>query len=339
MFLPQHRNQRTNVSINRMCEQKKLPSDRLDTAEIDSEEVKRAPTEDVSNWTLLGPDFVPTKMDVIVGTGRDPKNHEGNALFRELLKLYITRYSSVGSKLEKTLIISEIVASVRDRSPTHDGFVKKVQGQWYAVDDHQSREKVSQGLRNILHDQYRSSAKSKKRKRGQLCAEMQKNVDEMMKTKRSFLSQRMTELSSALVEKGKNASEEDVEDLFTQANIAILEGLKKSEKAEKVAITNVGHGPNVMGSQQQSPDSTAGHAFVANNQAPIPFAVNNNSNDNGDINQKIGVSTILHNAKIFDEIETKNGSFSLPNDFVWTGSNWKVDDDSEDDDVKNKASV
>jgi hypothetical protein len=214
----------------RMCEQKEPPRYRETQEAKDGSQQKTLLADEWTSWTPLPSDFTPSSMDVIVGTGREPRNHQGNALFKEMLKLYISRYSNVDRKLEKTLIISEIVAAVQEQSPTGSGFVKKVQGQWYAVDDHQSREKVSQGLRNILHDQYRSSARSKKRKRGLVCAEMQKSVDEMMDTKRSFLSQRMEKLSSELLKRGKDATEDDVEALFTQTNLAILEGLKKTEE-------------------------------------------------------------------------------------------------------------
>jgi hypothetical protein len=194
--------------------------------------------QETSGWTLLPSHFSPSNLDVIVGTGREPRNHIGNKQFRETLKLYIARYSNVDNKLEKTLIISEIVAAVQEESPTGTGFVKKVEGgEWYAVDDHSAREKVSQGLRNILHDQYRSSATSKKRKRGLVCAQMQNDVEHMMRAKRSFLSQHMERLSSELLKRGeKNASEQDVEALFTQTNAAILEGLKRTEE-RKINLT------------------------------------------------------------------------------------------------------
>jgi hypothetical protein len=192
--------------------------------------------QETTGWTSLPSYFSPSNLDVIVGTGREPRNHKGNAQLRETLLRYIARYSSADNKLEKTLIISEIVAAVQEESPTGTGFVKKVEGQWYAVDDVHAREKISQGLRNILHNQYRSSATNKKRKRGLICAQMQNDVEHMMRTKRSFLSNRMATLSMELSKRGKNASEHDVEALFTQTNAAILEGLKRTEET-KIILT------------------------------------------------------------------------------------------------------
>mmetsp|Transcript_3182 Transcript_3182/g.4597 ORF Transcript_3182/g.4597 Transcript_3182/m.4597 type:complete len:104 (+) Transcript_3182:57-368(+) len=96
-----------------------------------------------TGWKALPSYFSPSNLDVIVGTGREPRNHEGNSQLRETLMRFIKRYSNADNKLEKTLIISEIVAAVQEESPTSTGFVKKVEGQWYAVDDLHAREKVS----------------------------------------------------------------------------------------------------------------------------------------------------------------------------------------------------
>jgi hypothetical protein len=205
-----------------------------------SNQTKRASYHDtstneknMSDMALVLPsDYIPSSLDVIVGTGREPKNHQGNINFRETLKGYIGRYSNSQFKLDKTLIISEIVQAVRETSPTKTGFVKKVNSRWQAVGDHLSREKVSQGLRNILSDQYRSSSKAKKRHRGQLCAEIDKNIDTMMQTKQSFLSTRMSKLSVEMKRKGDSVSDDEVFKMFTQANIDILEGLKKENILE-----------------------------------------------------------------------------------------------------------
>jgi hypothetical protein len=183
-------------------------------------------------WTPLPSHYTPTNLDVIIGPGREPRIHKGNVRLRETMSNnYIHRYSSVDNKFEKSLIISEIVATIREDSPTRSGFVKKVDGQWYAVDDFAARETVSQGLRNLLHNQYRSSAAAKKRKRGLVCAQIQDDVEQMMQAKCSFLSQQIKMLSSELSKYGRNASEQDLEALFTKTNVAILESFKHNNKA------------------------------------------------------------------------------------------------------------
>jgi hypothetical protein len=181
------------------------------------------------NMTPLSYCFSPSSSDVIVGTGREAKLHTGNDTFLELLKHdYLEKYSSAKCKLEKTMIISEIVNAVRERSPTQTGFVKRNQDGWYQVEDHLAREKVSQSLRNLLHNQYRSSVKSKKQRRCIMRQEIDNSVDVMLNTSQSFLSRRISELSLEMDKRGgAKAPADEVLRLFSQANVDILEGLKK----------------------------------------------------------------------------------------------------------------
>jgi hypothetical protein len=80
----------------------------------------------------------------------------------------LEEYSSTVTKLEKSLILCDIVAQVRANSP-HGGFVKKDgnDGRWYEVGDFLAREKTSQAFRDALHDQYKSSNTAKKIRRQQ----------------------------------------------------------------------------------------------------------------------------------------------------------------------------
>jgi hypothetical protein len=58
----------------------------------------------------------------------------------------------------KTAIVSEIIEVIRQA----DGnFCKFTKGKWFEVADHHAREKVSSLMRDLLHTQYRSSAKAK----------------------------------------------------------------------------------------------------------------------------------------------------------------------------------
>jgi hypothetical protein len=54
----------------------------------------------------------------------------------------------------------------------------------------------------------------------------------MMQTKQSFLSTRMSKLSVEMKRKGDSVSDDEVFKMFTQANIDILEGLKKENILE-----------------------------------------------------------------------------------------------------------
>ena len=116
--------------------------------------------------TVLAEDFVPGENDVICGRGRRCYNHVGNERFRKFVESYLERYSNAGTKLEKSYILSEIVTHIRKLSP-NGGFVKKDPdtGRWSEVGDFLAREKTSQAFRDALHEKYKSSNISKKKRR------------------------------------------------------------------------------------------------------------------------------------------------------------------------------
>jgi len=93
--------------------------------------------------TALPRDFTPGPMDVICARGKQAYNHSGNRRFRISIEMKLEQYKQATSKLEKSLIVSAIVDSVRDASPG-GGFVKEEGGRWYEAGDHIAREKVGQ---------------------------------------------------------------------------------------------------------------------------------------------------------------------------------------------------
>jgi hypothetical protein len=114
----------------------------------------------------LPEDFAPTIDTVICGRGRRCFNHCGNDRFRATVAGYLAQYSKADSKLEKSYILSDIVAKVRASRP-NGGFVKKCPEtkRWYEVGDFLAREKTSQAFRDALSDQYKSSNSAKKKRR------------------------------------------------------------------------------------------------------------------------------------------------------------------------------
>ena len=103
--------------------------------------VRSIPTFD--QVTPLAEGFQPGPMDVICARGKRAFNHSGNRRFRALITERLESYSKAGSKLEKSVIVSEIVDSVREASPD-GGFVKEERGHWFEVGDHNAREKIGQ---------------------------------------------------------------------------------------------------------------------------------------------------------------------------------------------------
>jgi hypothetical protein len=116
-------------------------------------------------------DFQLSDFSVICGRGGDSFNHIGNRRFRILASMFIERYSRANSKTAKTVIVSEIIEVIHQA----DGnFCKFTKGEWVEVTDHHAREKVSALLRDLLHTQYRSSAKAKIARRKTVKTEIRK---------------------------------------------------------------------------------------------------------------------------------------------------------------------
>jgi hypothetical protein len=118
-----------------------------------------------SNMTPLADDFEPGIEDVICGRGKKCYTHIGNERFRERVLTFLDEYSLAKSKLDKSGVLSKVVDEVRQFSP-RGGFVKQdTNGKWHEVGDFLAREKTSQAFRDALHDRYKSSNLSKKKRR------------------------------------------------------------------------------------------------------------------------------------------------------------------------------
>jgi hypothetical protein len=103
-------------------------------------------------------EFEPSEYSIVCGRGRDSFNHVGNRRFRLLASMFIEKYSRANNKAAKSAIVSEIIEVIRKAGGI---FCTHKRGAWFEVGDHQAREKVSCLLRDLLHTQYRSSAKVK----------------------------------------------------------------------------------------------------------------------------------------------------------------------------------
>lgn len=118
-----------------------------------------------SNMTPLAEDFEPGIEDVICGRGKKCYTHIGNERFRDRVFTFLDEYSLAKSKLDKSGVLSKVVDEVRHFSP-RGGFVKQdAHGRWHEVGDFLAREKTSQAFRDALHDRYKSSNLSKKKRR------------------------------------------------------------------------------------------------------------------------------------------------------------------------------
>jgi hypothetical protein len=111
---------------------------------------------------ILFPNFVPSKYTVICGRGKARSNYSGNVHLKLLVNNYLKPYSEAKSKIDKSTIVSAIIATVRHACYPVAAFVKHEQdGAWWEVDDAFAREKIGCLFRDRLHTQYRSSTKAK----------------------------------------------------------------------------------------------------------------------------------------------------------------------------------
>lgn len=115
-----------------------------------------------SEMRPLAINFQPGPKDVICRRGKTAYNH--NKHFRVLIEKHLQKYSNASSKLEKSLVVSDVVDTIREGSPM-GGFVRCLDGVWYEVGDSIAREKCGGSFRDMLHTQYKSSTKAKKRRR------------------------------------------------------------------------------------------------------------------------------------------------------------------------------
>lgn len=185
--------------------------------------------------------YTPGNFDVICGKGKGCFNHEGNKHFRQIVATHLASYSEANTKLAKSAIVSSIIAIVRDLSPG-GGFIKRdaERGSWHEVGDHLAREKVGQTIRDALHHQYRSSTKSKKKRR----QVEQAKAHACMET----ISNRNAEISSKIDDLNTKAtltnSDRQLAEMFTKANIEILRELNKLEEqrasGDRTELHNIG---------------------------------------------------------------------------------------------------
>ena len=173
----------------------------------------------------LPADFSPSPKDVVCARGKSYWEHPGNKMYRALIAGATERYSATSNKLEKTLIVSEIVNAVHQQKGM---FVKKEKkgGPWVEVDEVFAREKIGQSLRDGLHDKYRSATKAKKQRKEKLNERFNGDIDRVIHGNES-VSRRIEELTQEVRKNGALASDYTIVTLFSRANSDILETIKK----------------------------------------------------------------------------------------------------------------
>jgi len=116
----------------------------------------------VSSSSPEPPKFTPGPFDVICARGKQAHNHDGNKYFRGIVSDAIEEYSKVESKLQRSMIVTDIVTAIRERG---NGFLRMddTTGEWIECSDVLCREKVGQYIRLSLGRRYKSKSRSIKK--------------------------------------------------------------------------------------------------------------------------------------------------------------------------------
>lgn len=109
--------------------------------------------------TPLPEDFVPGDHDVVINKGKRFFHHKGNAWLRDIASCMIDKYAAASSKLEKSLIISDVVDHVR----INGNFVKRGPGAegWVHAEELLCREKTSAVFRDSLQFTKKSGSRTR----------------------------------------------------------------------------------------------------------------------------------------------------------------------------------
>ena len=178
--------------------------------------------------------FIPGPSNVICGRGKKTNSHSGNQFYQNLIRNTIPQYCQAISKHEKTMLVSDILMTIKTNGPD-SGFIKKKQTDdgcccYYHVSDQFAREKIGQNLRDYLSNKYRSSTKAKRKRRVAGSTKRIDTVDDIVQSNQ-FVNKRMKRLTTTIVERNGTESIPDfyINQLFIQTNREILEAFKNNE--------------------------------------------------------------------------------------------------------------
>ena len=111
--------------------------------------------------TMLPEEFRPTHYSVQCGRGKLCRTSIGNRRLQIIGSMFLQKYSAARNKYEKSIIVSDIISTVKAATNDHGAFIRFHNGRWWEVEELVARERVGSILRDSLHAKYRSSTQSK----------------------------------------------------------------------------------------------------------------------------------------------------------------------------------
>ena len=110
----------------------------------------------------LDQSYQPGTHDVVCGRGKGSYNRPGNKRFRSLVATYIPQYKRARSKIDKSMVLNDIIDKVRSFTNPDSGsaaqFVKYTKSSgWVLIGDEHAREKVGHAIREAIAAKENSS--------------------------------------------------------------------------------------------------------------------------------------------------------------------------------------
>lgn len=180
--------------------------------------------------TKLEAGYILGAYDVICGRGNQCRDHHGNIFFRKVIEKNLANYLRAKTKSDKSNVVSQIVDAVRQEG---GAFVRIEESneRWCLVSERALREKVGQSLRDVLHTQYRSSNKAKKRRKKVENAQQHEDVTSLLGP------------NSVIAKLGDQIKDETPDfqayHMFVTANVRLLQDLKTRMAQSSHAGTHV----------------------------------------------------------------------------------------------------
>lgn len=120
---------------------------------------------DTKRMVPLDQSYQPGAYDVVCGRGKGSYNRPGNKRFRSLVATYIPKYLKARSKMDKSMVLNDIIDKVRSFNNPDTGspaqFVKYTKSSgWVLIGDEHAREKVGHAIREAIAAQESSSSTS-----------------------------------------------------------------------------------------------------------------------------------------------------------------------------------
>ena len=247
--------QLSNAAVVEALSSLKVPRyRRLGSTADEEQEYERKTSKRKNGMSFpMGGIAVPGKYDVLCARGKEAYNHPGNVHFRTVVEQHRERYSTIESKWQRTMLVSDIIKYIESRG---NGFIKKdkTTGQWVKAGTLIAREKTGQLFRNTLSNQYKSAFKVKRRRRlsaaNRLTEKLHKVVISNKRVVEKMEGLREVALQVELVPESKLMT------LFTQKNLEILEAIKE-DKTMLLKYQEALLNSSIVGNDSSDDDSAA----------------------------------------------------------------------------------